>query len=104
MPDVLYEGARTDYDDAYEVFNDFGEAVGVATFAVDRDFGGTPTGEVDPLPIRVYVMDTNGEIAGEEGKTLLAYLSLDDTDELIELLRAACDQVRWTRHRRRIEP
>jgi hypothetical protein len=46
VPDVLYESARTDYDDAGEVMasDECEEAVGVATFAVDRAYDGSRPG------------------------------------------------------------
>lgn len=101
MPDVMYDSARAGYDDAYEVVNDFGERVGVATFAVDQLWSGAPTGKVDPLPVRVYVLDTDGELSGEPGQALTGYLTLEDAEELCDVLAAAIDEVRWTRHRRR---
>jgi hypothetical protein len=99
MADVSYEGARIGFDDAYEVWGDgVGDTVGVATFAVDRRYDGTPTGAVDPLPIRVYVMDADGTMTGEEGAAMMAYLDLDAAEELRDALDAAIDQVRLTRH------
>lgn len=104
MPDVMHEGARTDYDDAYEVVADYGDVVGVATFAADQAFGGEPTGLRDPLPIRVYVLDAEGHIAGEAGAALTAYLDLDQARELRDAIDAAVVQVELTRDRRRRAP
>jgi hypothetical protein len=102
MPDVLNESARTSYDDAREVLTEDGDVVGVATFAVDREFDGTPTGVRDPLPIRVYVLDAEGHLTGEIGANMTAYLDLEAARELRELIDAAIVQVELTRdHRRR---
>lgn len=105
MPDVLYEGAREGYDDALEVVGDAGycgDVVGVATFAVDREWDGTPTGQRDPLPVRLYVLDVEGHLSGHEGATMTAYLDLEAAAELRDALDAAIVQVELTRdHRRR---
>ncbi len=104
VPDVMYESARTDYDDALEIVGEDGDVVGVATFSVDREFGGTPTGVVDPLPVRVYVLDAEGHMVGEPGKAMMAYLDLDAARELRDALDAAILQVELTRDHRRKRP
>ena len=98
MPDVLYESARTDYDDAYEIVSDLGDGVGVATYPVDREWGGNATGTVDCLPIRVYVFDVEGHLTGEAGSGITAYLELEAARELRDALDAAIDQVELVRH------
>ena len=103
MPDVLYDGARSDYDVAHEVFGEVvdGDIVGVACYPVDTTWDGTPTGVVDPLPVRVYVLDDDGDMAGEPGKALTAYMTLDAARELRETIDAAITYVELVRHRRR---
>ena len=104
MPDVMNESARTSYDDAAEVFSESGDVVGVATFAADQDWHGVPTGARDTLPIRVYVLDVEGDIAGEAGASMTAWLDLGAACELVELLDAAIAQVELTCDRRRRHP
>jgi hypothetical protein len=102
MADVLNEAAREGYDDALEVRAGWdGDTVGVATFAVDRAFNGTPTGEIDPLPIRLYVLDVQGDLTGEAGRAMTAYLDIEAAEELRDLVDAAVTQVQMTRHHRR---
>jgi N-acetylmuramoyl-L-alanine amidase len=98
----MAESYRTDYDDAIEVGGDGCEdIVGVATFSVDRHYDGTPTGAIDELPVRVYVLDPSGDATGEAGRTQGAYLTLDSARELRDAIDAAIVQVELTRHRRR---
>lgn len=104
MPDVMHESARQGYDDAYEVANEWGERVGVATLAVDETWHRVPTGLREEAPIRVYILDTEGEIAGEAGAALLIYLSLDDAREYRDALDAAILQIELTRDRARRSP
>ena len=101
MPDVMYEGARTDFDVAHEVCSYEGDVVGVACFPVDEHYDGTPTGLVDPLPIRVYVLDGEGESTGNAGTALMAYLDLDGARELRDTIDAAIAYVELVRDRRR---
>lgn len=105
MPDVLAEQYREGYDDAIEIQADPGDCdvvIGVATFSVDRAWDGTPTGERDPLPIRVYALDVEGQASGVEGHVIGAYTDIDGAREIIAALEAAILQVELTRdHRRR---
>ena len=100
MPDVAAERYRVTYLDAFEVKSEAGDVVGVATFPVDTTWDGTPTGERDPLPIRVYSWVPEDD----DEPPCSAYLSLEDAEELVEVLQAAIEQVRWSRDRLRVSP
>lgn len=98
MPDVRSESHRTSYDDAIEVASESGDVVGVATFPVDQEWDGTPTGRRDSLPIRVYAM------VPEDGGVETAWLDLDAARDLVDVLEAAILQVEFVRDRRRRSP
>jgi hypothetical protein len=103
MPDVMHEAARTDYDDAIEVGSDSYECedvVGVATFPIDRAYGGEPTGQRDPLPIRVYVLQPED---GPDAVSPMGYLTLESAYELREAVDAAILQVELMRDRLRTD-
>ena len=100
MPDVMLEQARTDYDDALEVSCwDSGDIVGVATFAVDRHWDGTPTGIRDTMPVRIYVLSEDAQGTGEN--VPMAWLDLDAAREVRDAIDAAILQVELTRDQRR---
>jgi hypothetical protein len=103
MPDVMHEAARTDFDDAIEIGGDSYECedvVGVATFPIDRAYGGEPTGQRDPLPIRVYTLTSDD---GFQTASFMAYLTLDSAYELRDAIDAAILQVELVRDRLRTQ-